>query len=267
MSHIILNIILSLILFGAIYLFLKHYNDIPKIKQKDQIIKKSEYKKSKDESDENIDEEDNDEEDIDKIKKPKEKKKKVNIKDVIEFMDDDVGINMNRIFYNKPIENKKIEFNYMTEESKNKIIEEQNKGINLNSWVPNRYIDHIDENGKPVYNTDNTNEDLAKLPDYDKDYKINKYNNYNGVIDTVNNQNLTIKEIYDNSIFDFKKLIPEKKIINNDPYSNIKNGASNLSYTTDDLWTYEDDKEINNGKITDELNADDPMANTGHSVF
>jgi hypothetical protein len=54
-----------------------------------------------------------------------------------------------------------------------------------------------------------------------------------------NGKDITIKDIYDNSFVDYKKLIPKKKKKENDT---SKKAASNLSFLTSDTWIYGNEK-------------------------
>ena len=71
----------------------------------------------------------------------------------------------------------------------------------------------------------------------------------------------TLKEIYDNSFVDYKKLVPKKRMVQVDPDQlNTQAAGSNLSYITPDTWVYDQEKPENGGKFDNGLMADDPLA-------
>ena len=46
-----------------------------------------------------------------------------------------------------------IEFDYGLRPIEKEFIKEQKDGVNLNTWYSNTWIDHIDKDGNPVYNS------------------------------------------------------------------------------------------------------------------
>jgi hypothetical protein len=77
----------------------------------------------------------------------------------------------------------------------------------------------------------------------------------------------TLKEIYDNSFVDFKKLIPKKNIIDTELGYNSMQAASNLNYLTPDNWVYENEKQENGGKSIEGIYASDPSVYGVEAVF
>ena len=49
------------------------------------------------------------------------------------------------------LDTKYINFDYDLRPIEKEFIKEQKNGVYLNTWYPNTWIDHIDENGNPVY--------------------------------------------------------------------------------------------------------------------
>ena len=143
---------------------------------------------------------------------------------------------------------------------------EQEIGIDLASYHSNKWINHIDENGEPVYFT---TEQITGTPSIIVENKIKptwefnkpKISNVDGYIEPIDGK--TIREVYDNSILDFKKLIPKKEMIENNNHSK---GASSLSYYTPDKWTYNNEK-LENGGSNNGLFANDPATLGSVSIF
>jgi hypothetical protein len=142
--------------------------------------------------------------------------------------------------------NKKIEYLYKSNHD-----EENDNYSFFNVFNPNIWIDKI-INNKPIYNKLNNHN--FELPKYN--YDINLSNDDNNI-------GKTIKQIYDESIIDYRKSIVDKDIINND---NI-NGASDLQMINPNMWTYENDKSLNGNQIDINLYAYDPVLNNSNSAF
>ena len=163
---------------------------------------------------------------------------------------------------------KYINFDYDLRPIDKEYLKEQETGTFLNTWYPNTWIDHIDENGNPVYNsreniTGNSNDFLTK-PKTSSSYEFNKNktNNMSGVLSPTDSQGKTIKEVYDNSMVNYKNLCPKKNIISDENSDIVMPGGSNLEYFTSDTWTYENENPENGGLLYNNLYADDPMSNT-----
>jgi hypothetical protein len=135
----------------------------------------------------------------------------------------------------------------------------------MHTWYPNTWIEKIDENGNPIYNSrDNMSQEISKdnssIPKTSYSYKFNetKTKNISGVLKPEDSQGKTIKEIYDNSIINYKTIEPRKNMISDESSDIIMPGGSNLQYYTADTWTYEGD---NGGLFFDDVHADDTMSN------
>ena len=174
--------------------------------------------------------------------------------------------NTDKIYYNPPIESKHITFDYGERPIDKQFLKEQINGVNLNTWYPNTWIESIDSNGKPIYNSrenvtktvENFIESKARF-----DYKFDRLKTceMSGVIspdDIKNNQGKSLKEIYDSSFVDFKKLVPKKQMLESESDSQQLKAASNLSFLTPDTWVYADEKPENGGEIISGLYPVDP---------
>jgi hypothetical protein len=143
---------------------------------------------------------------------------------------------------------------------------EQEMGMDLTTYHNNKWINHIDENGEPVYLTSEqvTGEPSIIIENKIKntwDFNKPKISNPDGYIEP--NQGKTIREVYDNSILDYKKLVVEKEMIENKNYSK---GASSLSYYTPDKWSYNNEK-MENGGSNNGLFANDPATTGSVAIF
>ena len=163
---------------------------------------------------------------------------------------------------------KYINFDYDTKPIEQEVIKEQKEGVYLNTWYPNTWIERIDENGNPIYNSrenitkepkDSTKIILDYMPESSKSYEFNKNK-------PEDNDGKTIKEIYDNSMVDYKKLVPIKNKISDETSDIVMPGGSNLTYFTPDTWTYDQENPENGGLIYNNVYGDDPMSNNA-SVF
>jgi hypothetical protein len=171
--------------------------------------------------------------------------------------------------YEKPIESfinldtKYISFDYGLRPIDNKFISDQINESYMNTWYPNTWIDKIDENGNPIYKSRNNLKDTSGIPktSYSYDFNNVKIKNISGVLKSEDNQGKSIKEIYDNSIVDYKLLYPQKNMLTDDTSDIIMSGGSNLQYYTADTWTYENENQENGGIIFDNVYGDDPMSN------
>ena len=73
----------------------------------------------------------------------------------------------------------------------------------------------------------------------------------------------TIKEVYDNSFLDFKKMVPSKEIIDAKPIT----ASSNLSFMNNDDWIYKNEKPENGGLLYENLYASDPNIYNTPAIF
>lgn len=182
--------------------------------------------------------------------------------------------NMDKLYNENIPESSKIKFNYEETPIEKEFLKEQESGVNLNSWYPNTWIEKIDENGNPIYNS---RENISKKSEDIIEAKaINNYLfdpqrnlNIGGVVDPdeMDTQNLSIKQIYDKSFVDYKKMAPKKNMLDIDPDSNIVNAASNLTFYSPDTWVYENEKPENGGTIYDGISACDPSSMGSVALF
>ena len=157
---------------------------------------------------------------------------------------------------------------------KNNKDEYKGQKVNLKTWYPNTWIEKIDKNGKPIYNSieniTGSKEDFIES----KARFTYKFNSPRSVhMDGISDPNdfkdgkgRTLKEVYDNSIVDYKKMIPEKQMISTDPDKlNIRSGGSNLSSIIPDNWIYNEEKPENGGIFENGLMGDDPYSSNSIS--
>lgn len=150
-------------------------------------------------------------------------------------------------------------------------LKEQEHGMVMNTVYPNTWIQKIGEDGQPIYNS---RENVTKKEEINIDHLINpktrlnndftdfKATNMDGVSDETRNQ--TIKDIYDNSFVDYKKLVEKKESIE---YDRMIQGASNLSSYNIDNWEYENEKVTNGGEISKGLYAVDYASLNSAAAF
>jgi len=165
---------------------------------------------------------------------------------------------------------KSVKFIYDTERPIEKqFLKEQEKGFLSNTWYPNTWIERIDENGNPVYNSrenvTGVKEDFVE----DKSRFTYEFNSprsvqMDGVADPndfKNGNGRTLQEVYDKSFVDYKDMIPNKskREIEADQM-NTQKGGSNLSFISPDTWIYEQEKPENGGIIANGLTAFDPLS-------
>jgi len=157
---------------------------------------------------------------------------------------------------------KNIKFNYDIRPIDNEFIKEQKQGVNLNTWYPNTWIEKIDENGNPIYGSRESSDPFLIKQKTNSSYDFNNMKTEN--IDSVlkkEDVGKTIKEVYDNSIIDYKKLEPKKIMIGDENSDIIMPGGSNLTFFNSDTWTYENEKPENGGIIYDGIYANDELSN------
>ena len=185
--------------------------------------------------------------------------------------------NMNKIYVNEKIVEPSIQFNYdKPREIDKQFQKEQDYGAGLKTWYPNTWIERIDENGNPVYgsreketvNVENFTESKARFS-----YEFNSPRSVQmrGVADPddfVNGEGRTLKEVYDNSFVDFKKLVPKKEVVGDSSLQTYsQSGASNLSFISPDTWIYENEKAENRGQILKGLYASDLLTMDSVAIF
>ena len=185
--------------------------------------------------------------------------------------------NMDKIYVNEKIVEPTIQFNYdKPREIDKQFQKEQDYGAGLKTWYPNTWIERIDENGNPVYgsreketgNVENFTESKARFS-----YEFNSPRSVQmgGVADPddfINGEGRTLKEVYDNSFVDFKKLVPKKEVVGDSSLQTYsQSGASNLSFISPDTWIYENEKAENGGQILKGLYASDPLTMDSVAIF
>lgn len=184
----------------------------------------------------------------------------INIGEVIE------NFNMDKIKYDHPIEQKKVEFDYALRPIEKEFMKEQKDGTHLATWYPNRWIESFDTDGKPVFNSRENVTGIIETfiePKARFTYNFNKEKtlNMDGIADPddfIDGKGKSLKDIYDNSFVDFKKLVKQEKLISSEPNTNFMQAASSLFYLTPDTWVYENEKLENGGHNDDGVFAADP---------
>jgi len=171
----------------------------------------------------------------------------------------------------EPIEKNKVKFSdkidYYEEidvlhNVKNKDISNNVKNNNISgapsfyskSWNGNYYLEHPNEELKKLY-IDNTNMNINPKPEEEKEIDLN-------LLKTSNK----IKDIY-NSYTDNYKDYEKKKLINSEEDNKILDGASNLSYFSQDRWIYENENIINGGLIDNDLTGYDEVFLSNNAIF
>lgn len=215
-----------------------------------------------------------------KMEKQEEKEKDYNktIKEKPHFKED--FVNTDKIYLQYPYigndfadsekKTEKIKFNYNQRPVDREFIKEQKEGVNYNTWYSNTWIQKIGPDGKPIYNsrenvTGKKEELVEEHTRMTYDFNAPKSINMDGVIDP-DAIGTKISDVYDNYFVDYKKLTPEKKMLNcNNPDETTTRGASNLSFYSPDTWVYENEKPENGGMIENglfgaDLNNMDPVA-------
>lgn len=153
---------------------------------------------------------------------------------------------------------------------------EQDYGVGLKTWYPNTWIEKIDENGEPVYNsrekqTGNVEKFIESKTRFTYEFNSPRSVQMDGIADPndfIDGKGRTLKEVYDNSFVDFKKLANKKNMIgesSKQTYS--QSGASNLSFISPDSWVYENENAENGGQILKGLYASDPLTNDSVAIF
>ncbi len=177
------------------------------------------------------------------------------------------NFNTDKLFFNETEPPKKIEFNYgQLRPIDKQFLKEQEIGVNQKSWVPNTWIDHIDENGNPVYKSreePNIETFIESKARFSYEFNSPRTVQMDGIADPSdfkNGKGRTLKEIYDNSFVDYKKMVPEKRKMDLDGMVPTKNAGSNLSFIEPDNWVYENEKPENGAKFDNGIFAYDPYA-------
>ena len=186
-----------------------------------------------------------------------------NLKNNIEKLTDINQQYNNIIVPNNVIEKEKnIKFNYDIRPIDKEFMKEQIQGVNLNTWYPNTWIEKIDENGNPIYGSRESSDPFLIKQKTNSSYDFNNMKTEN--VDSIlkkEDVGKTIKEVYDNSIIDYKKLEPKQNMIGDENSDIIMPGSSNLTFFNSDTWTYENEKPENGGILYDSIYANDELSN------
>lgn len=179
-------------------------------------------------------------------------------------------INLDKVYYINKEPTNKVEFNYEQDRPIDKtFLKEQEIGSQLSTWYPNTWIERIDENGEPVFNSrenvTGVREDfIESKARFTYEFNSPRTVQMDGIADPddfKDGRGRTLKEIYDNSFVDYKKIVPKKRMVEIDPDQlNTQAAGSNLSFITPDTWVYDQEKPENGGKFENGLMADDPLA-------
>jgi hypothetical protein len=187
-------------------------------------------------------------------------------------------VNLDKFMYIDKEPTNKVKFNYeQIRPIDNKFLKEQDIGAQLCTWYPNTWIERIDENGEPVYNSrenvTGVKEDfIESKARFTYEFNSPRTIQMDGIADPddfKDGKERTLKEVYDNSFIDYKKIIPKKRMIEIDPEQlNTKLAGSNLSFISPDNWIYDQEKPENGGNFDNGLMANDPFASNsiGNSV-
>lgn len=182
---------------------------------------------------------------------------------------------MDKIYYNPPIESSKISFDYNEREIDKQFINEQKNGVTLIPSYFNRWIESFDNENNPIYNSRENKLGVVETfiePKARFSYSFNKEKiaNMDGIVDPddyIDDRGKTLKEIYDNSFVDFKKLTPKEIMINDEPNTNKLEAASNLEYIIPDTWVYQNERPENGGQFIDGIYASDIDTLGADAVF
>lgn len=184
-------------------------------------------------------------------------------------------INLDKVYYINKEPTNKIKFNYEQDRPIDKqFLKEQATGSQLSTWYPNTWIERIDENGEPVYNSreniTGVKEDfIESKARFSYEFNSPRSVQMDGIADPhdfKDGKGRTLKEIYDNSFVDYKKMVTKKQMIESKADQlNTQEAGSNLSFISPDTWFYDQEKPENGGKFESGLMADDPFASTSIS--
>ena len=195
-----------------------------------------------------------------------------NEKPIVEVIE---KFNMDKIKYEEPIKNNKVEFDYDMRPIEKQFLNEQTNGAIVTPHYPNRWIESFDSEGNPIINSrENVTGTIETFiePKARFTYSFNKEKtlNMDGIADPddfIDGRGKTLKEIYDNSFVDFKKLVPKEKLVNGEPNTNFMQAASSLYYLTPDTWVYENERPENGGQTSDGIFASDPSTLGSVAMF
>jgi hypothetical protein len=183
---------------------------------------------------------------------------------------------MDKIYMPTKVVEQPIKFNYdKPREIDKQFQKEQDYGAGLKTWYPNTWIERIDENGQPVYGsrekeTGNLENFIESKARFTYEFNSPRSVQMDGIADPddfIDGKGRTLKEVYDNSFVDFKKLTPKEIMINAEPNTNKLEAASNLQYITPDTWVYQNERPENGGQFIDGIYASDIDTQGADAVF
>lgn len=184
---------------------------------------------------------------------------------------------MDKIYMPTKVVEQPIKFNYdKPREIDKQFQKEQDYGAGLKTWYPNTWIEKIDENGQPVYGsrekeTGNLENFIESKARFTYEFNSPRSVQMDGIADPddfIDGKGRTLKEVYDNSFVDFKKLVPKKEVVGDSSVQTYsQSGASNLSFISPDTWIYENEKAENGGQILKGLYASDPLTMDTVAIF
>lgn len=184
---------------------------------------------------------------------------------------------MDKIYMPTKVVEQPIKFNYdKPREIDKQFQKEQDYGAGLKTWYPNTWIERIDENGQPVYGsrekeTGNLENFIESKARFTYEFNSPRSVQMDGIADPddfIDGKGRTLKEVYDNSFVDFKKLVPKKEVVGDSSVQTYsQSGASNLSFISPDTWIYENEKAENGGQILKGLYASDPLTMDSVAIF
>jgi len=164
---------------------------------------------------------------------------------------------------------KEMKFNYTIRPVDKQFLNEQEHGVNLNTWYPSTYIEKLDKNGKPIWGSREKSTCSKDTMVQEKTRMTYDFNQPKSIhMDGPMNPDATctkIGDVYDNFFVNYKKLTPKKDLIVEEVNSKKDKGASNLSFFAPDTWVYMNEKPENGGAIEGQLygadmNNLDPVA-------
>jgi hypothetical protein len=184
---------------------------------------------------------------------------------------------MDKIYMPTKVVEQPIKFNYdKPREIDKQFQKEQDYGAGLKTWYPNTWIERIDENGEPIYGsrekeTGNFENFVESKARFSYEFNSPRSVQMDGVADPddfIDGKARTLKEVYDNSFVDFKKLVPKKEVVGDSAVQTYsQSGASNLTFISPDTWIYENEKAENGGQILKGLYASDPLTMDSVAIF
>ncbi len=208
------------------------------------------------------------------IQKHKKENEKTNTsqEEKIKFVE---NFQMDKIKYNEPVKTNTVKFDYAVRPIEQQFMMEQKQGVTMMPAYPNRWIESFDSAGNPVYNSrENVTGVIETFIEpkarFTYDFNKEKTITMDGIADPddfINGQGKTLREVYDNSFVDFKKLVPKEKVISSEPNTNFAKAASSLYYLTPDTWVYENEKPENGGESLDGILASDPASYGSVAAF